>query len=94
MVDHWSAISRITDTEIYLYDCSLETTGWYILHRDKFFSAPFGAIPPQRTGLQQQFTLSLAEEEFGVICPESIFMVEKKKSPFETITAAFKRKIF
>lgn len=94
MVDHWSTIARITDTEIYLYDCSLETTGWYILNRDKFFSAPFEAIPPQRIGLQQQFMLSLAEEEFGVLCPESIFMIEKKKTPFETLAASFKRKIF
>lgn len=94
MVDHWSTISSITDSEIYLYDCSLETTGWYVLQREKFFSAPFGAIPPQRTALSQHCTLSLAEEEFGVICPESIFMIERKKTAFETITATFKRKIF
>lgn len=94
IVDHWSTISRVTDTEIYLYDCSLETTGWYVLSRDKFFSAPFGAVPPQRIALQQQYMLNLAEEEFGVICPESIFMIEKQKSPFETIAARFKQKIF
>lgn len=94
MVDHWSTISKITDTEIYLYDCSLEATGWYVLHREKFFSAPFGAIPPQRIALQQQYMLNLAEEEFGVICPESIFMLERKKTAFETLTATFKRKIF
>lgn len=94
MVDHWSTVSKVTDTEMYLYDCSLESTGWYVLHREKFFSAPFGAIPPQRIALQQQYTLNLAEEEFGVICPESVFMLERKKTAFETITAAFKRKIF
>lgn len=94
MVDHWSTISRITDTEIYLYDCSLEATGWYVLQREKFFSAPFGAIPPQRIGIEQQYTLNLAEEEFGVICPESIFMIERKKTAFETLAATFKRKIF
>lgn len=94
IVDHWSTISRITDSEIYLYDCSLESTGWYILHREKFFSAPFWAIPPQRIALKQQYTLNLADEEFGVFCPESIFMIEKKKSPFETLAATFKRKIF
>ena len=94
IVDHWSTIMRVTDKEIYLYDCSLEPTGWYVLHRGKFFSAPFGAVPPQRTALEQQYMLNLASEEFGVICPESIFVVEKKNSPFETFASAFKRKIF
>lgn len=94
MVDHWSTISGISDTEIYLYDCSLEPTGWYVLYRDKFFSAPFGAIPPQRLGIEQKFMLNLAGGEFGVICPESIFMIERKKTAFEALTTSFKRKIF
>lgn len=93
-VDHWSTVLRVTDREIYLYDCSLETTGWYVLHREKFFTAPFGAIPPQKIALANQFILNLAREEFGVFCPESVFVVEKKASSFESIKTAFKRKIF
>lgn len=94
IVDHWSTVLRVTDREIFLYDCSLEPTGWYVLHRDKFFAAPFGAIPPQKTGLENQFVLNLGTEEFGVLCPESIFVLERKATAFDTIKTAFKRKIF
>lgn len=94
IVDHWSTVSRVTPGEIYLYDCSLETTGWYVLKKDKFFTAPFGAVPPQTVALEQQFTLNLANEEFGVISPESIYIVERNPSPFDTMKTAFKRKIF
>ncbi len=94
IVDHWSTVLRVTDREIFLYDCSLESTGWYVLRREKFFTAPFHAVPPQKIGLANQFTLNLAAEEFGVLCPESVFMAERKATAFDTVKTAFKRKIF
>ena len=89
IVDHWSTVAKIDEHEMVLYDCSLEATGWYLLEKERFFSAPFGAIPPQGLALKMGYNLDLAENEFGVICPDYIHIIESKASPFDMLKRAF-----
>lgn len=84
IVDHWTSIKKITDTEIYFYDCSLEKTGWYVASKKRIFVAPFGSIPPQTLALRDGYKLSLAQEEFAVICPENIHVISVEPSVFHS----------
>ena len=85
IVDHWTTLIKVTDDELYFYDCSLETTGWYIIPREKIYVAPFGALPPQAIANRENMVLTLANEEFAVISPENIHVVEIVKSPFNQV---------
>ena len=82
LVDHWTTLSKVTETELHFFDCSMETTGWYVIPREKVYVAPFGKLPPQSIGLLQGMTLSLDKEEFAIIPPENIHVLKVVKSAF------------
>lgn len=82
IVDHWTTLQKVTDNALYFFDCSLEETGWYIITREKLHVAPFASIPPQALAIQEGYKLSLAQEEFAVICPENIHIISMEPSPF------------
>lgn len=83
LVDHWTTLEKITDDAMYFFDCSLEASGWYSIPREKLFVAPFGTLPPQNIALKKGMTLSLDTEEFAIIPPENIHVLEVVKNPFD-----------
>ncbi len=78
LVDHWTTSFEFKKDVMHFYDCSLEASGWYTLEKEKVFIAPFHSIPAQTIGLRDKFLLNLDTQEFAVICPEFIHVLEAK----------------
>ncbi len=79
IVDHWTTLAKIDKNTLYFYDCSLEKSGWYVVPKHKVYVAPFYSIAAQNLSLRNNFKLNLSNEEFAVLCPEHIHILEARK---------------
>lgn len=83
LVDHWTTLTKITKDAMYFFDCSLEPSGWYTIPREKLYVAPFETLPPQNIAIAKGMKLSLDTEEFAIIPPENIHVLQIVKNPFD-----------
>lgn len=83
-VDHWSTISHVDEDNIYLFDCSLEPSGWYVLPRERFFLSLSENIVPYWTEQQSippnQSPPFYCEQEYGVIILDHLHIVRANSS--------------
>lgn len=88
VVDHWSTIGHMDDNTIYLFDCSLEPSGWYILDRNKLFIAPVGSLLPYNAAIEKAKERTPPKDlewEYAMIPAEHLHVVQAKKSLFDIL---------